>query len=231
MGTGVGTRVTMAFDLFGFFETVREGVSKLPSAVIAALLLGGPTAIWLITRFVNPPQVVKPVEIPVEDRLWLCGSCLSINEDRHDHCYRCQRVRAAESMPVVIHGAREGFPRIGVAVGPGMAESLSSPGWLGGEFIVTQLPTKAQREQKPSAKPAPAARPKPATRQDPAADPPVMAVPLPSDPPDEPPPHVEPPPLVEPRILEPRVKVSTRAAASKSTGRRGRQRQGAGETN
>lgn len=209
----------MPFDLNGLFETIQIGASKIPSAVMAALLLGGPTAIWLITKFVNPTDFVKPVEVVTEDRLWLCGSCLSINEDRHDQCYRCHHPREAESVPVVIHGGHEGMPRIGVAIGPSLAEPHAPTSWLGGEFTVTALPTRTRGRSatatiaEPVAMPAPVAMPKPPT------------VPRPATMQEEPPPHSE------PKILEPRVKVSTRASGSKSANRRQRKPQGAGEAN
>lgn len=120
-------------DLSGLIEAISNGIARLPSSVIAAILLGGPTAIWIITRFVNPPDVRKPEELPPEDRLWLCASCLSINEDRLESCYRCHRVRAPESVPVVIDG---GAPRVGVAAASRQAGDSVPGGWLGGEFAL-----------------------------------------------------------------------------------------------
>ena len=207
----------MPFDLSALYESIMHGISKIPSAVMAAVILGGPTAIWLITRFVHPPEVVKAVEVPTEDRLWLCGSCLSINEDRHDHCYRCNRARAAESVPVVIHAAPA--PRIGIAVGPGFGEGVPATGWLGGEFVPTAVPTTTRRR---SEKPTP----QPPLRSQPAVSilqPVTHAEPAAAE--DESPSHIE------PQILEPKVKVSTRASAKKPAGRRPRQPQGAGEAN
>jgi hypothetical protein len=217
MGTGVGRkRVTMPFDLSGLFDSINHGISKVPSAVMAAVILGGPTAIWLITRFVHPPEVVKAVEVAVQDRLWLCGSCLSINEDRHLACYRCNRVRAAESMPVVIHGA-PAAPRI--AVGPSLPEGVPVTGWLGGEFVATAVPTEVRRRSAKAPAPDPARSELRKTIREQAIA--AEAIAAQNDSPSH----------IEPQILEPRVKVSTRAAGSKSSGRRSRQPQGAGEAN
>ena len=201
----------MPFDLNGLFESITHGVSKLPSAVVAAVILGGPTAIWLITRFVNPPDLRKKEVVAVEERLWLCGACLSINEDRLEHCYRCNQARAAESVPVVINTGQPA-PRIGVAVGPGMTDGLPSPGWLGGTFNVATLPTQARPRPEPVTVPA---TPIPMLRPEPVIDEPDENA------------------AVEPVILEPRVKVSTRAAAAKppASRRNRRQPQGAGEAN
>jgi hypothetical protein len=219
MGTGVGReRVTMPFDLSGLFDSITHGIAKVPSAVMAAVILGGPTAIWLITRFVHPPEVVKAAEVPTQDRLWLCGSCLSINEDRHAACYRCNKPRAAESMPVVIHGA-PAAPRIGIAVGPGRGEGVPTAGWLGGEFVATAFPTETRRRTGKATVPAPARLELRETIREQAIA--AESIAAQSDSPSN----------LEPQILEPRVKVSTRASASKQAGRRGRQPQGAGEAN
>lgn len=207
----------MPFDLNGLLEAVSNGLSKLPSALVAALLLGGPTAIWLITQFVHPRDVAKQEELLPEDRLWLCGSCLSINEERLDHCYRCHRMRSAESLPVVIHGI-PAAPRIGVAVGPGPREPQPSPGWLGGEFTAAAVPTQVRQQQPPAIVPLPA--PAPAS---------VQPAPAPAKPAKA---ERGSPAPIEPVILEPKVKVSTRSAAAKPSARRvRRQRQGAGEAN
>jgi hypothetical protein len=207
----------MPFDLNALLESIMHGVSKVPSAVMAAVILGGPTAIWLITRFVHPPEVVKTVEVLTEDRLWLCGSCLSINEDRHNQCYRCNRPRAAESVPVVIHGSAA--PRIGIAVGPGLGEGVPTTGWLGGEFVATAIPTATRRKSEKRATPTPTRSQPLSSAREPAQRPESAA------------PERESPANLEPQILEPRVKVSSRASASKPAGRRGRQPQGAGEAN
>ena len=216
-------RVTMPLDLNGLPEAISNGLSKLPSALVAAVLLGGPTAIWLITRFVRPPEVIKQEELLPEDRLWLCGSCLSINEERLDHCYRCHRTRAAESLPVIIHGV-PAAPRIGITVGPAPGDLKQAPGWLGGEFTPVPAPPQVRSQPTPATMPLPVPAPaKPATAKTapaarPAADRAAAAAPI------------------EPVILEPKVKVSTRSSASKPKpkppGRRVRpQPQGAGEAN
>lgn len=125
----------MPFDWNGVFEAIANGVSKLPSALIAAILLGGPTAIWIIARFVNPPDFAKRDEAVLVDLLWVCDSCRSINEDRLDHCYRCQTARSGEGTPLVVAVGRDAPPGIGVAVGPGMPLELgAAASWLAAEL-------------------------------------------------------------------------------------------------
>jgi hypothetical protein len=199
----------MPVDPNGLFEALSNALVKLPSAMVAGLLLGGPTLIWLIARFVNPPDLRKTADLPV-DLLWVCGSCLSINEDRHEYCYRCHRIRAAESVPIVIHGRGDGAARIGIAVGPGLSgEPNPTYGWLGGEFTATTRPTRDRGQPEEAAAPA---------------DSPASYVPSPAK-------FVPSPAGFEPLILEPRVvKVSRRASGSLPAGRGGqRQPQGAGD--
>ena len=126
----------MPFDPNGLIESISNGLPRVPSALIAAALLGGPTAIWLIVRFTRPRDVPKKVvEVP-ETLLWLCTSCRSMNEDRVDRCYRCHIPREADDIPVVVHVGREAASRIGIQVGPAVPGREHGYGWLGGEFVV-----------------------------------------------------------------------------------------------
>ena len=125
----------MPVDPSALVEAIANGFGVIPSAVLAAAILGAPTAIWLIARITNPPGPPMRDEATLESLLWVCTSCLSINEDRLETCYRCHRVRAAESIPVVIEPGLDGSPRVGVAVGPGLpAGQGSANSWLGGEL-------------------------------------------------------------------------------------------------
>jgi hypothetical protein len=112
----------MSVDPSGLFEAVMSGLAQVPSAVIAAALIAGPTAIWLIVRFLNPPDVAKRDEGGLEELLWVCPACRSINEDRIANCYRCHRLRSGEGVAVVAEPApAPSGPGVGIAVGPGPA--------------------------------------------------------------------------------------------------------------
>jgi hypothetical protein len=218
----------MPFDPNALIEAISNGLPKVPSALIAAALLGGPTAIWLIVRFTRPPDVLKKVvEVP-EALLWLCTSCRSMNEDRVDRCYRCHLPREVDDIPVVVHVGREAASRIGIQVGPSATARAPHYGWLGGEFIVPEPKTNEPVE--PDVLVAPAdfvAVVEPPTEQT-IAPPIEPSTVLPIAPAIEQP--------VEPVILEPKVKVSGRKSAAKSAAGparpRGRRKpQGAGEAN
>ncbi len=238
----------MPFDPNGLIESISNGLPRVPSALIAAALLGGPTAIWLIVQFTRPRDVPKKVvEVP-ETLLWLCTSCRSMNEDRVDRCYRCHIPREADDIPVVVHVGREAASRIGIQVGPAVPGREHGYGWLGGEFVVPTPDANEPVEAGGVAAPAdfvavvdsPAERTNAATIEPPVVAPIAAPVKPPIAAPVEPPiepsiaapvePSIEPP--IEPVILEPKVKVSGRKSASGPARPRTRRKpQGAGEAN
>ncbi len=118
----------------GLLEALSSGLSKVPSALIAAALLAGPTAIWLIVRLTNPPDPPLRAGGEVgEQLLWVCAACRSINEDRVEQCYRCQRARRGSVPHVVIDVGPPSAPGVGIAVGPGRRADAPVPSsWLGG---------------------------------------------------------------------------------------------------
>jgi hypothetical protein len=124
------------FDASGLLEAITTGLSTLPSALIAAVLLGAPTAIWLLTRvtFGNDKQITLIEDAPPERLLWLCGGCKSINDDALELCYHCNRSRHAGAPPIVIDVGPYA-PEVGVAVGPGKLDEAHVPdSWLGGDL-------------------------------------------------------------------------------------------------
>ena len=118
-------------DPSGLLEAFMNGLAQVPSALIAAALLAGPTAIWLIARFVNPPDLATRDDMALEELLWVCSNCRSINEDRIASCYRCHRMRADESIPLVIETAPTwAGPGVGIAVGPGAPALAPGESWI-----------------------------------------------------------------------------------------------------
>jgi hypothetical protein len=123
--------MTLPVDPSGLFEALMSGLAQVPSALIAAALLAGPTAIWLIARFVNPPDLATRDDMALEELLWVCPHCRSINEDRIASCYRCHRLRADESVPLVIETAPTwAGPGVGIAVGPGAPTAGPGESWI-----------------------------------------------------------------------------------------------------
>jgi hypothetical protein len=118
-------------DPSGLFEAIMSALAQVPSALIAAVLLAGPTAIWLIARFVNPPDQATRDDVALEELLWVCPTCRSINQDRMASCYRCHRLRADETVPLVIETAPTwAEPGVGIAVGPGAPAPEPGESWI-----------------------------------------------------------------------------------------------------
>jgi hypothetical protein len=207
----------MPVDPTALINAILDGLAKVPPGLFAAIILGGPTAIWLIVRFGHPPDGRKADPTAMEEFLWVCVWCRSINEDTRDSCYSCHRSRTAQDVP---GGAAPGLtpltgsgtwigPGVGIAVGPGrLAESQPTGSWLGGEAVgdarTDEDSSGLERE------PVAALR----------ADPPPVSVPMRAHASEEEvvPLALEPgviePGVVEPVIVEPRVKVSGRRPAS-----------------
>jgi hypothetical protein len=205
----------MPVDPTALVHAILEGLSKVPPGLFAAILLGGPTAVWLIIRFGQPADGRRHDATAMDEFLWVCGWCRSINEANRDSCYSCHRSRvgqdqagvaAPELMPIT--PPRPWIaPGVGVAVGPGRpAQPQASGSWLGAEAVGAGRP-----EVEPSAPagepgaPA-AAAPMPGTTAGPAYDTSRADA---DDAPATPDPR-----LLEPMILEPRVKVSGRRPAA-----------------
>jgi hypothetical protein len=196
----------MPVDPQGLLDAISNVVSQVPSGLLVAIFLGGPTAIWLIARFANPPDLAKREKTTSEDLLWVCASCRSINDDRAARCYSCHRSRADETVPGV-----------GVAVGPGMpAAAQTGYWWLGAEATGASRPADTRSD---AAKPAVTA---PTTAFEPLAFEPMPLAP----------PALEPlalePLAFEPMPLEPKAKAKAKVPRRRSTAssveRRGRRK-------
>ncbi len=127
----------MPVDPSALVNEILAGLAKIPPGLFAAILLGGPTAIWLVLRFSNPPDdAPRPPEPAREEFLWVCISCRSLNQELRDSCYRCHRSRADEREPGIPDLGRlpapasraEIAPAIGIAVGPGGSSRALQPG-------------------------------------------------------------------------------------------------------
>ena len=195
----------MPVDPQGLLDAISNVVSQIPSGLLVAIFLGGPTAIWLIARFANPPDPAKREKTTSEDLLWVCASCRSINDDRAVRCYSCHRSRADETVPGV-----------GVAVGPGMpAAAETGYWWLGAEATGASRPADTRSD---AAKPTVSA---PTTAFEPLACEPLAFEPMPLEPRALEPLALEPLEL-EPMTREPKAKVPRRRSTAGSVERRGR---------
>jgi hypothetical protein len=139
----------MPVDPTALFNSILEGLAKVPPGLFAAVLLGGPTAIWLIVRFGHPPDGRKQQATATEEYLWVCVWCRSINEDTRGTCYSCHRSRLEQGEPGAADPGSTPLtaprtwiaPGVGVAVGPGRpAEAQASGSWLGAQRVGAARP-------------------------------------------------------------------------------------------
>lgn len=127
---------------------IQHAISTAPFAAIAAVILGGPTLLYLMARTAFSPRGDK--RAPSSGRmLWACPQCSSVNESIHDRCYTCHFEPQAEDdvtiidpdtgrplTPVVkpwtVRTAQAAAPRPearrpAVAVGPGRGAPANRP--------------------------------------------------------------------------------------------------------
>jgi hypothetical protein len=87
------------------------------------ILLGGPTAFWLLYHFVVEPRVAR-MRVLERAPFWVCASCRSVNDSRLVRCYRCDAQPLDEELEVV--EADPSGPSRLAPVGPGL--NLGAPG-------------------------------------------------------------------------------------------------------
>lgn len=83
----------MPIDLTGLFEAILRSFLALPTPIIAAVLLGSPTAALIAYRFLAGGRRVDIPAAPAAAALWVCRDCRSANQLRMSRCYRCGRQR------------------------------------------------------------------------------------------------------------------------------------------
>jgi hypothetical protein len=120
--------VSVPIDPGEFIQTISDGLRQIPGVVFAAVLLGGPTALWLLYRFIVVPRTSR-YKPGVPHTLWVCPNCRSASEVHQVRCYRCgyerDSLRGLEIVyadpeleeGAVVTPAAEPYP--GVPVGPG----------------------------------------------------------------------------------------------------------------
>jgi hypothetical protein len=98
-------------------EALRAGIGLVPPALIAMVLLGGPTAGWLLYRFVVQPRSMR-LRAYDGAAFWVCPSCRSVNDIRRRWCYRCDAEPSEEDIEFI--DAHPIGPRRLTPVGPGL---------------------------------------------------------------------------------------------------------------
>ncbi len=109
----------MQFDIGQLIDTIRAGIGAVPPVIMAIILLGGPTAGWLLYRFVVQPRTMRMRLRGLDpSAMWVCANCRSVNALRLSRCYRCDALPLEGELEVVdTHPA--GPVRL-TPVGPGL---------------------------------------------------------------------------------------------------------------
>ena len=124
----------MDIDIDAVVRGLEEGVGLVPSALIAVVLLAGPTTVWLLYRFVVQPRTSRYRHGEAGGAMWVCAACRSVNELRTARCYRCDRTPDEAQLHVIDPDVGIPLPiglpaassRTGVPVGPGPAPDRTS---------------------------------------------------------------------------------------------------------
>ena len=114
----------MQLPIGEWFESLRVGIGLVPPALIAIVLLGGPTAGWLLYHFVVQPRGARSRGFD-RARFWVCPSCRSVNDFRLRRCYRCDAQPAGDDLEVI--DAQPSGPRRMTPVGPGLNFGAPTP--------------------------------------------------------------------------------------------------------
>jgi hypothetical protein len=107
----------MEIEIGEWIAQARSGVATIPPAIIAVILLAGPTVCWLLYRFIVEPRYRRMRGRDMA-AMWVCANCRSVNELRMARCYRCD-ARPVEAELEVIDSHPDGHPRL-TPVGPGL---------------------------------------------------------------------------------------------------------------
>jgi hypothetical protein len=110
-----------------WIDALRAGIRLVPPPLMAIVLLGGPTAVWLLYHFVVQPRTVRIARLRVYERtaFWVCANCRSVNDYRLVRCYRCDAEPVAEDLEVI--DAFPSGPRPLPPVGPGLNLGATAP--------------------------------------------------------------------------------------------------------
>ena len=111
----------MQVDIEFWIIALRAGIEAVPTVLIAIVLLGGPTAAWLLYRFVVQPRTMRARARAVAaggSAMWVCPTCRSINDLTMARCYRCVATPDEDELEVI--DASPAGPIHLTAVGPGL---------------------------------------------------------------------------------------------------------------
>jgi hypothetical protein len=111
--------LSVQVDIEYWINALRAGIDVVPTVLIAMVLLGGPTAAWLLYRFVVQPRTMRArAKAAAGAAMWVCPTCRSVNDLAMTRCYRCVATPNEDELEVI--DANPAGPIHLTAVGPGL---------------------------------------------------------------------------------------------------------------
>jgi hypothetical protein len=114
-------------DIDAYLRAIEAGIGLLPATMIVVVMLGGPTAIWLLYRFYIQPRS-SPYRASPMGVIWICAGCRSANELTASRCYRCHREADEAAIGLVDPGSGELIPVPWSAIAPDPEPPQPRPG-------------------------------------------------------------------------------------------------------
>jgi hypothetical protein len=95
--------LSVQVDIDYWINSLRAGIDVVPTVLIAIVLLGGPTAAWLLYRFVVQPRSMRARAAAVVGgaAMWVCPTCRSVNDLAQTRCYRCVATPNEDELEVI----------------------------------------------------------------------------------------------------------------------------------
>ena len=93
-------------DIEGFLRALEAAIGLVPVTMIAVVLLGGPTLVWLLYRSFIQPRSSRYRASPA-DPIWICTGCRSANELTSSRCYRCHQAWDEDQIGLLDPGSGE----------------------------------------------------------------------------------------------------------------------------
>ena len=156
-------------EVIDALNAIQAGLGQVPVPILGAILLGGPTLLWLGFRYFVVQARTEATGLASDGvpLYWICERCRSANEVAGSRCYACGTAQAettgalqivADDRLIVVDGVptvRELAPldRPLVAVGPGRDPLQVEPG---ARSVVAAAPDRPGRDE--PAEPTPVGR-------------------------------------------------------------------------
>lgn len=130
----------MELPIGDWIELARDGIGLVPPTILAMILLGGPTAGWLLYHFVIEPRAAR-MRVFERAPFWVCTNCRSVNDHRLARCYRCDAEPVEDELELI--DAHPTGPSTVAPVGPGLNFGAPATSTQPGSIPILATPSAA----------------------------------------------------------------------------------------